>query len=111
MSLKHSKINHTYTWWHISPLSHRIYHNIITHSFNHVVYNGSVLNDRGLLISVSLSLILSQDSNCLLTGGNDKIIRIYDLNQPDEGEQVFQAVVAAGQLSHNLITCLLSLSF
>uniref|UniRef100_A0A8C4ZX81 Serine-threonine kinase receptor-associated protein n=1 Tax=Gadus morhua TaxID=8049 RepID=A0A8C4ZX81_GADMO len=32
------------------------------------------------------SVHFTKDSNCLLTGGNDKVIRIYDLNQPEEGE-------------------------
>lgn len=31
------------------------------------------------------SISLRQDSGCLLTGGNDKIIRIYDLNKPEAG--------------------------
>uniref|UniRef100_A0A8C5AHV8 Serine-threonine kinase receptor-associated protein n=1 Tax=Gadus morhua TaxID=8049 RepID=A0A8C5AHV8_GADMO len=33
------------------------------------------------------SVHFTKDSNCLLTGGNDKVIRIYDLNQPEEAPQ------------------------
>ncbi|KAG7261258.1 hypothetical protein CRUP_013821 [Coryphaenoides rupestris] len=31
--------------------------------------------------------IVKSDSNCLLTGGNDKLLRIYDLNKPEEAPQ------------------------
>ncbi|KAJ3612061.1 hypothetical protein NHX12_020338 [Muraenolepis orangiensis] len=34
------------------------------------------------------SVNFTKDSNCLLTGGNDKLIRIYDLNAPDEDRSV-----------------------
>ncbi|CDQ64442.1 serine-threonine kinase receptor-associated protein [Oncorhynchus nerka] len=33
------------------------------------------------------SVNFTQDSSCLLTGGNDKIIRIYDLNKPEAEPQ------------------------
>ncbi len=53
----------------------------------------SVLRNRNMtLIFVcfySLNLLYpsasSQDSSCLLTGGNDKLLRLYDLSNPDAG--------------------------
>ncbi|XP_028810725.1 serine-threonine kinase receptor-associated protein isoform X1 [Denticeps clupeoides] len=33
------------------------------------------------------SVTFTQDSNCLLTGGNDKVLRIYDLSKPEAEPQ------------------------
>ncbi|CAL8242109.1 unnamed protein product [Merluccius merluccius] len=33
------------------------------------------------------SVNFTKDSNCLLTGGNDKVLRIYDLSKPEEAPQ------------------------
>lgn len=32
----------------------------------------------------------SQDSTCLLTAGNDKLLRIYDLSNPEAGKRMYQ---------------------
>lgn len=52
----------------------------------------------------------SQDSGCLLTGGNDKLLRIYDLSNTDAGDPAVPSAGLWGWSSCCLISVLCSSS-
>lgn len=57
------------------------------HTFSEFNNNCGDCVDKMLTWSPCSSSYL-QDSNSLLTGGNDKVLRIYDLNKPEAGKSI-----------------------
>lgn len=87
----------------VLTLAHK--HIVKTVSFTQVRASPVSACDRGTCPTALWPSL--QDSGCLLTGGNDKLLRIYDLSNTDAGDP---AVPSAGLRGGGVFCCLTSVS-
>lgn len=84
----------------VLTLAHK--HIVKTVSFTQV--RASSVNACGCGTCPTALWLSSQDSGCLLTGGNDKLLRIYDLSNTDAGDLAVPSAGLRGWSSYCLIS-------